>query len=140
MARNGFLVKKAPRGAWLAQSVECQTPAPVMTSRLVSPSSLSGSLPSAQSLLQTLRPFLSLPHLHSLSFSKINKTLKKKKKKERKKAQHWLQDHKHICHCQLTRALARAASLHDDGDPHPVGLLTGLEPSPAESSHLTPIC
>ena len=61
-------------GAWGAQPVERLALAQVTISRSVSSSPASGSLLSAQSLLQILCPTLSLPlpYLLSLFLSKIN--------------------------------------------------------------------
>ena len=60
------------RGAWVAQLVKHLTSAQVMISQLVSSSPESGSLLSAQSLLEIHCPPLSLP-LPALSLSLKNK-------------------------------------------------------------------
>ena len=60
-------ILKKKQGTWVAQSVECLTPAQVMISRVMSSSPASGSLLSAQSQLQILSPLLSGPPLLILS-------------------------------------------------------------------------
>ena len=59
-------------GAWVAQLVEPPTSAQVMTSWLVSPSPMSGSVLTAQNLetaSDSVSPFLSAPHPFMLCLS-----------------------------------------------------------------------
>ena len=71
--------KNYPRGAWVAQSVECPTLSQVLISRFEGSSPASGSVLTAQSLepvSDSVSPFLSTPFLLALCFSlsfKINK-------------------------------------------------------------------
>ena len=69
------------RFAWVAQLVKCLTWAQVMISWFLSSSPMWGSVLTSRSLpgIISLPLFLPLPCLQALSFSKINKTLKKKK-------------------------------------------------------------
>ena len=76
---NFFIEREGTRGAWAAQSVERPTSAQVMILWFVSSSPVSGSLLTAQSLLQIPCPCLSLPLPH-LSLSQKLKTKKKRKR------------------------------------------------------------
>ena len=70
-----FNVKQA-WGACVAQSVKCLTSAQVMISRLVSSSSMSGSVLTVQSLepaLDSMSPSLSALPPHSCAHAKISK-------------------------------------------------------------------
>ena len=70
-------MKRLPRGAWVAQSVERLASAQVMILQLVSSSPVSGSVLTAQRLdpvSDSVSPSLSVPtHLHSVSVSLKNK-------------------------------------------------------------------
>ena len=68
-----LIYMESTRGAWVTQSVERLTSAPVMISRFVGSSPTPGSELSAQSSLLILCLRLSLPLPHSRSFSFKNK-------------------------------------------------------------------